>query len=180
MVDRKIFAIKFEPVAQIDERVLLLPQKTLHEIEWIEPIPKLDLDFGAINAGETLSEIIKDEIYVEADELAQWRFIPITENVIVTEMSSPKVAKYWSTKNSTGEVSWNVDYMDAIVENLQLTEFFQYKNDTRAFTVTNIGSANLSASYIRFYGYVFELSSKIEPVEKPYVSIPTRSRIKKK
>ena len=178
MVDRKIFAINFEPVAQIGERVFLLPQKTLHEIEWIEPIPKLDLDFGAISAGATVSEVEKNELYVESDELAQWRFIPVTDKLVVTGMWCPKALKYWTTKNGNGDLSWNIDYMDVPVETLQLTEFFQHGIKTRVFSLKNTGTADISASIVRFYGYIFELSKKIEEIEKPYIAIPTESRLR--
>ena len=177
MVDRKIFSLHFEPVAQIDERIFLLPEKTLHEIEWIEPIPKLDLDFGGIAAGSTISEVEKNEIYVNDNELAQWRFIPITDKLVATGMACPKALKCWTTKNESGNLSWNVDYMDVPVETLQLTEFFQYKSKTRVFSLKNTGTADISASIVRFYGYIFILSKKIEEIEKPYISIPTQSRL---
>jgi len=173
LVDRKIFAVDFEPVVQINQRVLLLPEEKCFPVEWIEPLPLIEVDFGAISAGATIEKEV-DQIYLGRNELGQYRFAPITADVIIKEFWSPKGARMWTTEKTAATLTWYVDYADQLVNTLQTTEFFQYEDKRKFLHLYSEGG--VTKSIVRFYGYVFILGPQIEPPEKPYISIPTTAR----
>jgi len=174
MVERKIHAINFEPIVQIEERVFLLdPVNKCFEVTWIEPLPKLDKDFGAISAGGTTDATEVAEVYMPENELGQFRFIPLTAGVKVVGHWSPTGARMWGTREAMFELSDIADYADAHVKTLQPTEFFQWQ-DTGRFMQLYSETA-VTKSIVRFYGYAFKL--KEVPKEKPYLPIPIIARV---
>lgn len=178
MPDRIIHSWNFEPVVQIEEKVLLLTSegKIPAKVVWIEPFPYYEIDFGAITAGSTTEEKELSDLYVEDDEFAQYRFKILTDNVILFEHSCPRAAKYYATKSKLGWVNYGSAY-EAItpLSRLQLTEFFQYKDTSRYWKLKNTGSANVSESKVAFFGYIFKFE-EISRIEKPYTPIPCVSR----
>ena len=174
MVDRRIHAVEFEPVVQIGERVFLLnPVNKCFEVVWIESLPKLDKDFGAIAAGATIPEAEVLEVYMRKGELGQFRFVPLTAGVKVVGHWSPKGARMWGTDTEFFELSDIVDLSDAHVEGLQSTEFFQHEDRKRFMQLYSRDA--VSASVVRFYGYAFKL--KEVPTKEPYLPIPVQARV---
>ena len=173
MVDRRIHAVEFEPVVQIGERVFLLaPVSKCFEVEWIESLPKLDKDFGAITAGGTTARAEVTEVYMSKGELGQFRFVPLTTGVKAVGHWSPMGARMWGTDTETFELSDVVDFSDAHVEALQTTEFFQHEDRKRFMQLYSTDA--VTASIVRFYGYAFKL--KEIPTKEPYLRIPIQAR----
>lgn len=178
MPDRIIHNWHFNPVVQIDEKVLLLTQRKPipAKVTWIEPIPWLEIDFGAVSAGGESSEREMKELYVNANEFAQYRFAPLTDNIIVSEHKAPKGTPLYGTKHSTGVVSY-ISRMNSFdcVKRLQLTEFFQFEDTTRYMKVKNVGTSDVTSSIVVFFGYIFQFE-KLDKIEKPYTVIPCIAR----
>ncbi|MBU1349300.1 hypothetical protein KJ781_04505 [Patescibacteria group bacterium] len=173
MVDRRLHAVEFTPVVQIGERVFLLaPVNKCFEVEWIENLPKLDKDFGAIGAGGSTGVAEVTEVYMREDELGQFRFVPTTAGVKVVGHWSPRGARMWGTDTATFELSDIVDYSDEPVKALQATEFFQHEDKKRFMQLYS--SDAVSASLVRFYGYAFKLREI--PAKEPYLRIPIQAR----
>lgn len=182
MPDRIISNWNFNPVAQVGERLLLelYGEYKLCEVEWVEPVPFLSVVTDSIAAGDELEREMK-EIYVNDNEVAQWRMAVTTANFYIVGHYAPKAAPYWTTKHTTGELPPISSYagIDA-VSRLQLTEFYQYKDTTRYMTIANQGTSAGQATLV-FFGYVFQIDelgtyNSIKDVPKPYVGIPCVAR----
>ena len=179
MVDRKIHNWNFEPIVQIGEKVLLLTGsgQIPARVIWVEPLPYLEINFGALAAGATSDEREMEELYVEDDEFAQYRCVPVTDNIAIVEHSAPKAAKYYATKSEIFEIR-DKTTIQAIepIKRLQLHEFFQYKDEKRYMRVKNIGTSDLTEAKVAFFGYVF-VFEKLPKIEKPYTAIPCVARM---
>ena len=162
-VDRKSFAISFEPVVQIEENLHLMPLNKYFKVSYIEGIPLLEHDFGDFTAGETKSDQEVTEVYLEDDEIGQYRFVPITAGVHIVGLKQPKGRPKWVTKTARAKLTNIRDYADTLVETLQLTEVYQYK-DT-GFSVDVYSTNAVSAAIVRFYGIRF----KLVEIKKPEV-----------
>jgi len=160
-IDRspRLHAIQFQPIVQIGENLHLMPVNKYFTVEFIEGIPMIDKDFGAISAGDTKKDQELTFLYMPRNELAQWRFVPI-DNVQVTRFVQPRNPK-WITRDTSGKLIRALDYANPIVETLQLTEFFQFE-ETKAFIDIYAPSA-VSTSVIRFYGYRYMLREIPKP-----------------
>lgn len=179
MPDRIIHNVDFEPVVQIGERVLLItPQGRIPaEVTYIEAIPWVEIDFGSLDPGEESEARELEELYVDENEFAQWRVVVITDNLKIVEHKCPAAAVYYTTKKgAVGEIP---DYSTLStyepLKNLQLTEFFQYKDTKRYMKVQNVGTSTLTESKVAFFGYVF-VFEKLPREEKPYTAIPCMAK----
>jgi len=178
MPDRRIFSWYFEPVVQINEHVLLItPEGRIPaRVTWIEPIPWIEVDFGAITAGNLTDEREMKELYVADDEFAQYRMRILTDNIILYRHACPKATTYYPTNEEYPYIPPASTY-DAIeaLKMGQLTEFFQYKDIKRFMQLKNIGTTDVTESKVAFFGYVFEIE-KLPRIEKPYTVIPCMAR----
>ena len=178
MPDRKIFSWHFEPIVQIGEHVLLLTGRRdiPARVTWIEPVPWIEIDFGAITAGETTDEREMEELYVEDNEFAQYRMRIQTDNVVLWRHASPKAAVYYATKKVYPAMQPGSIY-DAIepLKRGQLSEFFQYKDTGRYMQLKNTGTSDVTESKLAFFGYIFEFE-ELPRAEKPYTPIPCVAR----
>lgn len=179
MPDRIIHKVDFEPVVQIEEKVLLITNtgKIPAKVIYIEPIPWIEIDFGALTAGSQSSERELEELYVEDNEFAQYRYAVLSSNLKVVSHKCPAAAPYYSTKKGVyievPDISTYGTYEPT--KNLQLTEFYQYKDTTRTMVVQNTGTTDLSESKVAFFGYVF-VFEVLDKIEKPYTAIPCVAR----
>jgi hypothetical protein len=159
MPDRYPFKKDFEPVVNVGEALKLMPIEKFFTPIFIEPIPMIEKNFGSFTAGETRT-VELDFLYMPRNELGQFRFVPV-DNIVVKTFKQPRYPK-WITKNTSGILTQSTDYINALTENLQLTEFFQFE-ETKAF-LDLYAPSNLSTSRIRFYGYRLVLEElKEEP-----------------
>jgi len=166
MVDRRLHKEEFEPVVQPNENVEI--NGKYYVVERIDPIPAIDVDFGALSAGATAKSEL-DDIKVEDDEFAQYRFIPI-DNIDVIEFKQPAGVGRWRTKAGTvGFLPPVTEYPEPHVEGLQLTEFFQHKD--RSIEMTVKARTAVSRSRVRFYGYIFTIE-QLEEKPDVFLSIP--------
>ena len=178
MPDRIAFSWHFEPVVQIEERVLLLTntKKIPAKVTWVEPVPFLEKDFGAISAGSTTDETEVEEVYVEDGEFAQWRMTIETDNVVLYKHSCPRATPYYSTKKSSGIVPYASSYgLIEPIKRYQLTEFFQYQDLSRYMVLMNTGTSDVTESKVAFFGYIFQFE-ELDKIEKPYTAIPCVAR----
>jgi len=177
MPDRTAFSWHFEPVVQIDEKVLILTNtdRIPARVTWIEPVPYLEKDFGAIAAGGTTDETEVEEVYVEDGEFAQWRMTILTGNVILYKHSCPRATPYYVLKKTEGQLIDNSSYSYEAIKRLQLTEFYQYQDLGRYMVLKNIGGSNVTESKVAFFGYVFQFE-ELDRIEKPYTAIPCVAR----
>jgi hypothetical protein len=146
---------------RVDEYLHLMPIDRYYRVVFVEPIPAIDLDFGAFSAGQTKTGLELENLYMPRNELAQYRMIPI-DNVRIVGFRQPKNPK-WITRNTSGYLPPQSDYTGAAVENLNLTEWYQFE-ETKAYVDLYATSA-LTTSVIRFSGFRYVL----EQVERPPV-----------
>lgn len=177
MPDRIISSWQFDPVVQIGERVLLITntRRIPAEVTWIEPVPYLEKDFGAITAGTNCDETEVDEVYVEDGEFAQWRMAVLTSDVILYRHSCPRATPYYVLKKSEGYLPDSTAYAYESAKRWQLTEFYQYQDLSRYMILRNNGSGDVTSSKVAFIGYVFQFD-ELDRMEKPYTGIPCVAR----
>jgi hypothetical protein len=169
MAERERYAFKreFEPIADVDDIIRLMPINRFYSIVYAEPIPKIDLDFGPFTAGQTKTDQELTDLYMPSMELAQYRFVPI-DDVWVIAFYQPRKRPKWITKATGGQLTRALDYLDPVSENLQLTEFFVFE-DGKTFVDLYAPSA-LTTSRIRFYGFRFVLEAA---PARPAFKVPT-------
>ena len=180
MPDRTIFSNYFTPVVQIGEKVLLMTVDgyKFGKVTWIEPIPFIEVDFGALDPGATSDEREMTELYVEDNEFAQYRFVIETDNVVLVRHSCPRAVVYYATKNAYPVVPPASSYgLIEPIKRFQLTEFYQYKDTSRFMQVQNIGASATPEAKLAFFGYLFEFEEIPGKPEKPYTVIPTVARL---
>ena len=180
MPDRKAFSWHFEPIVQIDERILLMTVDgyVFGKVTWIEPIPFLEVNFGALDPGERSDEREMEELYVEDNEFAQYRFVIETDNIALVRHSCPRAVVYYATKSAYPIVPPSSSYgLIEPIKRFQLTEFYQYKDTSRYMQVQNVGASATSEAKLAFFGYLFEFEELPGKPEKPYTVIPTVARL---
>ena len=174
-VDRKIHSWHFEPVVQIGQKVCLLtPKPKYFEVKWIEPLPYIEVSWGTVTAGSEKDKEL-EELYVEDDEFAQYRFAVLTSGFVVTKIACPKAVSMWVTKKSSLNIPDNSTYSGyKLVERLQTLEFYQWKDKKRYMYLKNTTSSDAEGK-VAFFGYVFKIE---ELPSKPdvYISLPVVSR----
>lgn len=169
-----MFSWHFEPVVQPLEYVKIVPplrrNEEFYEVEWVEAIPYVEINFGSLTAAEETMDKELEYLYVGKYEVAQYRFRVLTSGlqVIALRRGGQKAQSLWVTNKTIGMVPYG--YEDAtIVQRLQTTEFYQPENDETWITLKNVSGGDLSETKLAFYGYVFVL----KPVDfKPSVYKP--------
>jgi len=169
MVERKLFSVDFEPVVQPREYVRILPEGKFFQVIGVRAVPFLQKDFGALTANVEKKDQEVEEVYTEDDEFGQWR-MQVVDNFTITEHKCPRGRHYWLTKKSRGNLPQYMTYGDPMVENNQLTEFFQYKDKERLMSV--LATASISTSRVNFYGYIFKMK-EVEEQPAVWTDIPT-------
>lgn len=80
MTELRAFRTDFEPIARVDERVLLIPQYKLYEVVWVQAVQPIVKDFGSLTSGSSSTKTELDtELELEENELGQWRIEPIDD-----------------------------------------------------------------------------------------------------
>jgi len=168
------------PVVDINDYVLLLTStgNVPAQVTWIEPFPYYVKDFGAITDGTTTSDTEISDVYLEDYEFGQFRVAVKTTGLEITKHSSPKAVPYWTLKNQAGLLIDDAAYNDYLgVEYEHLTEFYQYQDTGRYMQVKNNSGADVTNSYVVFFGYVFQFKELGEMPEKTeYKAIPCSAK----
>jgi len=80
MSELRAFKPDFEPIARVGEKVLLLPQKKLYEVLWVQSVQPILKNLGSLTAGASSTKVeLKTELELEENELGQWRFEPVDD-----------------------------------------------------------------------------------------------------
>ncbi len=164
------YAKEFVPVAEHGQFIKLIPENAFYRVVWIEPLPRIDIDFGSLGAGGEAERELT-ELYMPDLSLAQYRFIPVTANVWVKEFWSPRAKRMWVTKGDYASLTSAQDYADTVVESLQTTEFFQWQDKKKYMRVR--AEAAVPASVVRFYG--FRLLLEEVGAQEKYTTVPTEA-----
>jgi len=183
MVDRKVYAEKFEPVVQPNEFIQTFPKGKYYVVKAIYTLPLLAVNLcdsdhldGNITTTES-SEVQIDDVYLDDNELAQLRMIPI-EDFFVSWVGKPKARPYYTTKNKTWQVQALQDdaRLNPANEYLHLNEIFQFEDTEMWIKVTSNSATISTTGRLAFFGYRFILEEitkdKIPAGLKPTV-IPT-------
>lgn len=178
MVERKVYAEKFEPIVQPNEFLQTFPVVEYYKVVAIYPLPLLEVDIADsdhLNASVTTTESAEQEIedvYLDTSELAQLRMIP-RDDFAVTWMAKPRARPYLTTKNKTWQYQTELDDARSNVanEHLQLNEIFQFE-DTEMWVKVTSNSGSLSNARLEFFGYKFILQ-KVEKALIPAGLKPT-------
>jgi len=164
-----IYLTDFEPVAQIDQFIKLIPDNAFYKVTWIEPIPAVIKDFGPMSALSSLTDQEVEEIYLDDGRLGQYRAIPI-DDVYIT-VSQPRAAKKYALRNYTSSLT---QLAVPMYPDLNILEFFQMEDREIYFTVVNPLYANQPSSRVMFAGYQFELE-EVSRVPEKYTVVPVQA-----
>jgi len=139
-------------------------------VEFVEPLPEHEHDFGAIAAGGSTGPKQIAELEMGKNWLAQLRLFVVTADIEV-EAWQPKAVGKWSTAKKLFRVTEHIP-----LEQSQVTEHFIFEDRVPFYDAFNVGAA-VSAAYVRFRGFKFLLSDKLpERPEGPITFIPVESR----
>jgi hypothetical protein len=182
MVDRKVYAEKFEPVVQPGEFIQTFPKGKYYVVKAIYTLPMLTVNLcdsehlnGSVTTTES-AEVEIDDVYLDSLELAQLRMVPV-DDFYVSWVGKPKARPYYTTKNKTWQVQALQDdaRLNPANEYLHLNEIFQFE-DTEMWVKVTSNSATLTTARLAFFGYRFILEEitkdKIPAGIKPTV-VPT-------
>lgn len=159
MVVRGIYLEKFEPIVQPLEFLETFPKKKFYQVEmvYILPLFSVDLcDADHLNANVTTtesSEVEIDDIYLDDDEIAQYRVIP-RDDFNITYMAKPRARQYLTIRNQIFSIPTQFDdpRTNVAIEKLNLNEIFQFEN-TEMWVKATSNTATLTAARLEFFGY---------------------------
>jgi hypothetical protein len=179
MVDRKVYAEKFEPVVQPNEFIQTFPKVKYYVVKAIYTLPLLAVnlcDSDHLNASITTSESAEveiDDVYLDDLELAQLRMVPI-EDFFVSWVAKPKARPYYTTKNKTWQVPALQDdaRLNPANEYLHLNEIFQFEDTEMWIKVTSHSATISTTGRLAFFGYRFILQ-EIKETDIPKGIKPT-------
>ena len=177
MRERFAFKEEFEPVVNVGEILHPLPMqgkdmdKLYVKVLYIEALPYHERDFGPIGAGLTTGVTELIDVYMDDNELGQFRFVVVDDDVEIFWFAQPQASRRWVTENTQwGSLAeWADPRNNPMMEKYHLHEFFQWEDDRCWVDLTTVGG--VAASRIGFYGfrYVVEVLDKVPTV---YTSIP--------
>ena len=169
---------KFEPIAKVGENLILIPPSSycvdnngrlvFYKITFIEPLPEIIKDFGAVSASSSVTDQEVTELYVYDNQLAQYRIYPISD--VQIKVKQPKASTRYATKNT-------VSYISKFTKPDNLREIFIFsdKNATY-FDIINPRAEALSESLVRFVGWKFILApiivDSLQQLPKTYTVVP--------
>jgi hypothetical protein len=164
MVDRKVYAEKFEPVVQAGEFIQTFPKGKYYVVKAIYTLPLLPVnlcDSDHLNASITTTESAEveiDDVYLDDNELAQLRMVPV-EDFYVSWVGKPKARPYYTTKNKTWQVPALQDdaRLNPANEYLHLNEIFQFEDTEMWIKVTSHSATISTTGRLAFFGYRFIL-----------------------
>lgn len=167
MVERKLYNIGFEPIVQPEEYLKFFPEGKLKnnnigvKVIMVYPLPYLVIDLADANHLNTSvtttesSEVEIDELYMDANELAQYRIVPI-DDFMISYLASPKAQPYFNNKNSVFGIQAFQDdaRTNPAVEKLQLNELFHWE-DQAIWAKAKANLTTLTTARIAVFGYRF-------------------------
>ena len=162
-MSRYPFKSDFEPVALPGENICILPERKFYRVKYVEPLPEIEKDFGAISASSTLSDQEVEEIYMPKNELAQYR-VTLKTPGLKLKVKQPRGTGRFLTKKQQAVIT-------DLTSGTNLTEIFQFEDTTFIVDVTNTTSSNLSESKVVFSGFRYVLEPLKEEPEK-YTCVP--------
>jgi len=166
---KSILLEPFEPIAQIDQFVKLIPQEEYYVVKWIEPLPDIIRDFGAIGAEGVKEDVEVDELYLEEKRLGQYRIIPLDD--ITIEVKQPKAGIRYATKKVIAIISFRTVLANPAGN---IREIYVWENGKIFFTVKNPRKYDIAMSRVMFLGYQYMLEPVVE-VPKVYTVVPTQA-----
>lgn len=179
MKERFPFKEEFEPVVNMGENLQLLPLKSnktgelYAKVLYIESLPYMEHDFGAIGVGVTTAQISFAELHMGDHELGQFRIIPVVDDVLIAELAQPKAMRRWVTKNSswTSLAEWADPRNNPLMEKYHLDEIFQYEDDGIWVRLSSVGGVAVSTIGCYGFRYCLEILDR-----KPTVFTPVPVR----
>lgn len=133
MKERFPFREQFEPVVNVGENVELLPlsKNQYVKVDYIEPLPRLEIQLPALVAGVETADTEITQLYMENGEFAQFRILPVDPDVFITFFAQPRAQRHWATKNSVWQsiADFADPRMNPAVEKYNLNEFFQLEDE---------------------------------------------------
>lgn len=166
----KAFATEFEPVAYPGENILLLPTKEAYRVEFVEQIPIIEKDFGALDAGAETASTKVTELELDNLQLGQYRMY-IVDNIAITEFRQPFGAGRFLVKNVVPQIDSTFQSID-FTKLSQFTEFYVFEDDVPYVKVKNLDTANaITNSRIKFFGWKYYLT-KLPRIPESYKTVP--------
>lgn len=180
---------EFEPVVKIFEKLLLIPQRQLFRVEYIEPIPLGVKDFGAVTAASVVTPgVITDQKFdvleMATNELLQLRFAPIDD--VALRVSMPAATKRFLTEKVVHTIPYEIWGLDP---KLQRTEIYVFEDSYPVLDVLNPTYYAQTTSRVVYTGYrmVLAFLRKLTPEEiddperirEKYTVAPTQGRAPK-
>jgi len=159
MVVRGIYLEKFEPIVQPREFLETFPKKKFYRVEmvYILPLFSVDLcDADHINDDVTTAESVEveiEDIYLDDDEIAQYRMIP-RDDFNITYMAKPRARQYLTIRNKVFSVPTMFDdpRTNVAIEKLNLNEIFQFEN-TEMWVKATSNALVLTEARLEFFGF---------------------------
>jgi len=146
----------FTPVAKVGENVLLLPAKQYYRVVWVEPIPRIVVDFGAFGAGEVKEKEKAEAIELFPGELGHFRFTPIDDLEILV-FQPRAVARFTTTAVQAKIDRWTPP---------ELSEIYVWERAVPYLTVRNPRRYPTAMGRVCFWGWRMQLEKLVEPPKR--------------
>jgi len=165
-----IFKKDFEPIAQIDENIVLVPERKAFKVREISALPMIVYDFGALAAGAKDTEVIdivKDTVKLALEDgcLAQIRMVLIDDFILY--LRQPKSTAKWTTVHRELYLSRNAPYDN-------LSEWFQFEDRSAGIIRENPSAADLTNTRVMFFGFKYRLEP-LPSIPARYAAVPVSS-----
>lgn len=166
-----IFDPEFQPVQRENGFIKTLPLNKFYRVLYVEQLAEVPpKDHGVVAAETTLADQEFTDLYVNDDEVAQYRLIPV-DDVVVT-LKQPLAESRFTGKNATGRIT-QFQQPPVWTERYNLAEIFVFKDDKVFLDITNPTKYVQQMTRVQPIGFRYVL----EPVmQQPtqYVALPTQ------
>jgi hypothetical protein len=162
--------IENSPVVSEGQNLLVLPQVDYgyFKVLYIEALPGITVDLGAIAAGAETSNVEIVEIYVNDGEIAQYE-IQVLDDVEL-KLKQPLADTRFVAKTSTCTI--NLLNRDANPTK-NMNKIFVFEDDKVFIQAKNPTRYTTPTSRVRFMGWRFMVEKLPSPVS-PYTAIPCK------
>jgi len=168
----------FEPVALIDQNIVLVEEKERkpYKVLFLEPIQPVVKDFGSISAATDKPAVLTDKeldiLKFAENELGQLRHGPI--DPIYYELALPAGVTRFVAKGMVTRVGPEVWKLDP---KLQRTEIYRFQDYSISLDIYNMKKYALPKTRIVFFGYRFILEPLPE-VPEVYTAVPIKGWVR--
>lgn len=162
--------VENKPVVSEGQTLKVLPVEDYgyYRVNYVEALPEIVIDFGALTAGSTTTTDTElSKLYVQDGEIAQYE-MQVLDDIELT-LKQPKSSTRFAAKNSSCVIS-KLNQQANGPRNM--SKIYVVEDDAAYMSVKNPTNYTTPVARVRFVGWRFK-ATKISAIA-PYTAIPAK------